>query len=289
MQPQLEKIDPAFGNSFTLRSFIGHSEKEMARWHFHLEYEKVFSSGGKGKRHIAQHTSHYENGDLFFLGPDFPHFGFTERIEPGEIGIVAQMGQDFLGSQFFSLPEMKGISALFEKSRTGIVFHGQTNCHVGGLLMSMLEMEPFSRLMTLLRALQISAQSEEYTLLNVQGFSVEVNNRHMERMNAIYRYVEDNFAGDLRLDQAAAAVNLSVPAFYRYFRKLTNKTFTQLVNEVRIAHAVQILRESHLPISEICFACGFTNLSYFNKSFHTITGLSPRAYRDAGKKLIIDR
>ena len=49
--------------------------------------------------------------------------------------------------------------------------------------------------------------------------------------------MEDRFQKEVSLDEVARRVNMTVPAFCRYFKRLTNKTFTQFVNEYRIAHA----------------------------------------------------
>jgi AraC-like DNA-binding protein len=108
-------------------------------------------------------------------------------------------------------------------------------------------------------------------------------------MESIYRYVDQNIGDEIHLETAAEKVNLSVPAFCRYFKKLTGKTFSHFVNEVRIAQAASLLKEEHLSISDVCFACGFNNLSYFNKQFREITGLNPKAYRASNKKLISDQ
>jgi len=288
MKPLLEKINPGFGNSFTLRSFVQSPEKEGPHWHFHPEFEIVYISNGKGKRHIANHISYYTEGDLIFLGPNLPHFGFTEEMALGEIEIVVQMEEAFLGNSFFSLPEMSLIHHLFERAKKGVVFIGETKKKVGELLIDLLEEDSFNKLIGLLNILQVLANSEEYELLQVQGFSVEVNAQHLSRMELIYRYVDQNIGNEIHLDVAAEKINLSVPAFCRYFKKLTGKTFSKFVNEVRIAQAVSMLKEEHLSISDVSFSCGFNNLSYFNKQFREITGFNPKAYRAANKKIISD-
>jgi hypothetical protein len=76
MKPLLEKINPGFGNSFTLRSFVQSPEKEGPHWHFHPEFEIVYISNGKGKRHIANHISYYKEGDLIV----FPKYDLTNFL-----------------------------------------------------------------------------------------------------------------------------------------------------------------------------------------------------------------
>lgn len=80
MKAYFEKIDPELGSSFSLKRFEQEQEGAAPFWHFHPEYEIVYISHGRGKRHIANHISYYEDGDLVFLGPNLPHLSFTEEL-----------------------------------------------------------------------------------------------------------------------------------------------------------------------------------------------------------------
>ena len=55
MKAALERIEPGFGTSFLYRKFESSITATVPMWHFHPEYEIVFISGGKGKRHIGNH------------------------------------------------------------------------------------------------------------------------------------------------------------------------------------------------------------------------------------------
>ena len=82
---------------------------------------------------------------------------------------------------------------------------------------------------------------------------------------------------------------MTVPAFCRYFKKVTGKTFTQFVNEFRIVHATKLLAENPTSITDICFEIGFNNFSHFNKLFKKFTGKSPLKYRNEMKNLVIQK
>jgi len=278
MKAKLEKIDPVFGSSFTLRNFKG-IRSNRAEWHFHPEYEIVFITNGRGKRHIANHISYFENGDLIFLGPHLPHFGFSEKIQEDHEEIVLQMKPDFLGESFFNLPELQAIRQLFERSHVGLSFHGETKALIGQKLFELVNLQGLDRLLGLLKMLQLLANSKEYNLLNIDQFSLEVESQHFDRMQEIYEYVGRHFQEEISLQGIADRVNMTPPAFCRFFKKLTAKTFTQFTNEMRVAHACRLLANEHLSISAVSFESGFNNLSHFNKQFRQITGHSPSEYR----------
>ena len=79
---------------------------------------------------------------------------------------------------------------------------------------------------------------------------------------------------------------MTIPAFCRYFKKATGKTFTKLVNEYRVVHATKLLSESNMSITDICYECGFNNFSHFNKLFKEITSKNASSYRKEMKGLI---
>ena len=283
----LEKIAPVFGSSFNIRKFTNPETCKTPHWHFHPEYEIVYISNGEGKRHIGNHISRYQDGDLIFLGPNLPHFGFCDQFMEEHTEIVVQMKEDFLGKDFFLSPEMSTIKQLFDRSKQGLIFHPAIQEQVGSLLINMPTMDSFDRLLELLKVLKILAQTEAYTVLNASGLSLEVQSQDHYRINKIYQYVENRFKQEISLEEMAKEVNMTVPAFCRYFKKLTSKTFTFFVNEFRIAHACKLLTAGNLPISEVCYESGFNNFSHFNKQFRLITGSSPSKYRKAQKTFVM--
>jgi AraC-like DNA-binding protein len=286
MKAKIERIEPAAGSSFLVRAFADPNYCNRPRWHCHPEYEIVYISNGRGKRHIGDHISYYEDGDLIFLGPDLPHFGFTEELYEQHVEIVLQMKEDFLGESFLDKPEMLDIRQMFQRSRQGISFYGDTKREVGELLKQMPERAPFERLLMLLSVLQKMALSNEYRLLGANGFGIEVNAQDQDRMRAVYFYVEENFKDAISLAEVARRVNMTIPAFCRYFKRLTNKTFIQFVNEYRVAHASRMLSDESLSISVIGFESGFNNISHFNKQFREIMKISPRDYRKKLRKIV---
>lgn len=287
MKAALEKIEPGVGSSFTVRKFGLAEPCGVVDWHFHPEFEIVFvSKGCAGKRHIGNHISYFDDGDLIFLGPNLPHFGFSNREKEGQFEIVVQMKEDFLGDNFLKKPELRAITQLFEKAKLGLSFHGKTKEDIGWRLNSMLEMNNFDRLIELLSILQQLAQSSDYQILNATGFALEVDTQDHDRINKIYSFVEEHFQEPISLQAIADEVNMTVPAFCRYFKKLTRLTFTRFVNEIRVTHARRLLAGAHKTIAEICFECGFNNFSHFNKTFKAITGESPSNYRKSSKELI---
>jgi AraC family transcriptional regulator len=68
--------------------------------------------------------------------------------------------------------------------------------------------------------------------------------------------------------------------FIELFKQSMGMTPHQYVIQQRIKRAQDLLSDRTLAISEISLACGFANQSHFTRLFRTLTGMTPKAYRD---------
>jgi AraC-like DNA-binding protein/uncharacterized RmlC-like cupin family protein len=285
-KPAFEAIAPSFGHSFTFMKFNENNENKNAGWHYHPELELVYVNGGSGKRQIGSHVSYFRNGDLILIGSNLPHCGFTDKLTGNKSETLVQMKMDFLGSDFFNIPEMKNIQKLFEVAKSGIAFSGKTKTKVGEKMEILEYQTDFQRLLSILNILNILATSKEMNVLNAEGFSMETEVKDNDRINIVFNHVKANFKEDISLEDISDMVSMTVPSFCRYFKKITNKTFTQFVNEYRLVHASKLLAEQPISITQVCYESGFNNFSHFNKSFKAFTGQNPSEYRNQLKTVL---
>lgn len=276
-----EILQPVNGQSFLFRKFD--STAFDAPYHFHAEYELTYIPEGRGKRYIGSHMQNFTDGDLLLVGPNLPH---CWKLEPGKDlqtgagAIVVQFDGTFLGDDFFNKNELQHIKRLFQKSASGINFHGDTQKAVSQSLLAMSNEENgFRLLIGLLEALQRLAQSTEYHLLDQNQAVGERSLAEQERINPVFAYLVENFRGQVSLDVAAGIANMTTNAFCKYFKKITRKTFMETIIEYRLNYAIQQLVQTDKPISEIAFESGFGDVSHFYKMFKVKMNLSPLNYR----------
>ncbi len=286
IKPAFEKVIPSFGSSILVKKHTENRKKNKAFWHFHPEIELVYVNQGQGKRHIGNHLSYFNNSQLILLGSNLPHNGFTDRLTSNGSETLIQFKPDFLGGSFFDTPEMHDIVQLFERGKKGILFKPETKKGVGPKMENLINYNGFDRIIKLLEILNDLALSEDYTLLNADGYAFETKPQDSMKIDIIYKHINSNFKDHISLDEIADKVSMTVPAFCRYFKKATGKTFTKLVNEYRVVHATKLLSESQMTITDVCFECGFNNFSHFNKLFNEFTGKSASAYRNKMKQMV---
>ena len=270
-----EEVTTDAGSSF--RILLTPNLNDIFYWHFHPEYEIVFVEGASGTRHIGDHISRYHDGDLVFIGPNIPHLNFDYGVETTCETIVVQMKGDFLGKEFFMLPELVGVKKLFDRAKYGLSFPDSTKKIVGEKLKKLIALDQFEQLVELLQIFQLLARSE-MTVLNTRPVADKSIKKDMGRIERIYHYIEENYQQKVDVNQAAHLSNLTTAAFCRYFKKITRMTFTEFLNQYRITQAKKLLLQHH-TITEACYGSGFDNLSYFNKTFKKLAGENPSAFR----------
>ncbi|WDF78887.1 AraC family transcriptional regulator [Mucilaginibacter sp. KACC 22773] len=272
---QLEVVDFEPGKSFKLFS---PRLRNTFLWHYHPEYELVYVEADTGIRHVGSHISGYTQSDLVLIGSNLPHLNFDYRLRSEYHQIVVQLREDFLGTAVSTTPEFTPINQLFKKAANGIAFHGETKSIAVQKLKQLPTLTSFGQLLALMEIFQVLANSDKITILNDEDISLQFFLKDKIRMGAVYEYIGGNYNRHPDVNVIAAKVNFTTAAFCRYFKKQTNITFTDFVNQYRIDVAKNLLMQDK-NVTEVCYAVGFESLSYFNKLFNKMVGQNPLDFK----------
>ncbi len=98
------------------------------------------------------------------------------------------------------------------------------------------------------------------------------NNPHIRKaMDILYA----NYNEDITLDNIAKYLNINKSYFCSILKKETGKTFSQLINEIRIEKSKELLAKNDLSILEIALSVGFNNQNYFSSTFKKFNNKNP--------------
>lgn len=97
----------------------------------------------------------------------------------------------------------------------------------------------------------------------------------------VLRYVETNYAGG-SFAELTEQLHYDPSWLSREIKRKTGKTYTQLVQEKRLAQAAFLLKNTRRNVADISVAVGYENISYFHRIFADAYGKSPKHYRDDG-------
>jgi len=284
VKPLFRKISEASGYSF---SFIEEAPPLFETpWHFHPEYELIFIKNATGRRYMGDHIADFYENELILIGPNLPHFWQNDSKADlsKSKAFVIHFKPDFLGDNYFNLPELLPIKKLLDKARLALKITGNVNKKVSGMIEGFSAVNGFERLILLQQILHAIAESADTETLANAGFVESFKANQEERINNVFEYVMYNFKEKIALQDIAAIAFMSEIAFCRYFKSRTGKSFFTFLNDIRIGYACRMLLESTMNITEICYESGFNNLSHFNRQFKEHTKETPQRYRELFKK-----
>ena len=93
------------------------------------------------------------------------------------------------------------------------------------------------------------------------------------------QYVHKHYAENITLEEVCEQVGFSVAYFSALFKKETGEGFAKYLTRVRMEEAKNLLRETGLPVAEICEKVGYNDRKHFTHTFHKIAGVNPAEYR----------
>lgn len=102
--------------------------------------------------------------------------------------------------------------------------------------------------------------------------------RKENRIQSTIRYIKTNYMDKITLEELAECAGCSVPHFKYLFKKQLGVSPIQYLNNLRMEHAVNLIKSDMYSVTEIAELCGFHNVYYFSNAFKKHTGLSPTAY-----------
>ncbi|MEP2240254.1 MAG: AraC family transcriptional regulator [Maribacter sp.] len=256
-------------------------------WHFHPEIELIYFLKSTGTRYVGNSIGNFEEGELYMIGSNVPHLFRNHReyydgLDENNSAdlIVVKFERDFLGETFKELPEAKRLQTLFDNANRGLKFSKAATYLVHTHMMGLVRGQGLSRIVGLLKILDILSVSENFNFLCSNGFDNSYKKSEKERMARIISYLNENFENKIELETVASIAHMAPNAFCRYFKKRTQKSFVQFLNEIRIGHACKLLIEGKLQITTICYQSGFNTVTNFNRQFKALMNMTPTEYME---------
>ena len=281
MKINVEQITTSADHSFRAYeyAFPAHGHP----FHLHEEYEIAVVEGMGGVLYCGADSRAFSSGDLFLFGGHLPHrfIGHPAADMEGDAesrGLVLQFRHDALGADFFRLPENARVRDLLKASGEGLAFR----TYGGSCLSCIIAASGVRRLnafLSLLADLADERESGETEILSPGTPVQRIRSADAQRLSRLLEYIETGYAGETSLDEAAEMLALTRTSFCRYVKRMTGRTFTELLNDYRLTVAAMGLRDASTSISTISAEAGFGSLSYFNARFRARFGMPPREYR----------
>jgi len=252
--------------------------------HYHSAFELTLILNSSGNRIVGDSVEKYKSNDLVLIGPEIYHKWDDDDIAPEKRNnahvITIQFSKDLFDQTLFLKEPFFSIKNLLKDSQRGLKFTKETFKTIAEKMLNLGSYKGFEAVIEFLKILQILSVSKDKKYLCSEGFISIKNDEKGDRVNKMYDYILTHFSDpSLRITELASESSMSASAFGHFFKKSTNKSFTQFVVDLRLGYAIRLLLNSDESISEIAFRSGFNNIANFNRLFKKNKFISPKQYR----------
>lgn len=253
--------------------------------HQHPEIQITWVREGNGNLLVGEQVHGFQTGDVFLIGANQPHLF---NSDPAYFELDSNLSIHALtlffdpikmGKTLCAIPELSGMYGLLSGFDRGIKVGESAKAQVIELMLWIQAAHTLKRVAFFLELLE-SLHAEKKPFYLSQQTPFVISESEGQRMSTVFQYLLKHYADDLELEKVAAQVHLTPPAFCRYFKKHTRKTFTVFLNEIRINAACRILKEEQQrSVAEVAYSTGFNNIPHFNRTFKRVIGQRPNDWR----------
>jgi AraC-like DNA-binding protein len=277
---------------------IPKSQKEFVRYqedvgdhfydklHQHPQWQLTLIKSGKGQFLSGDYVGRFQAGDVFLVGENIPHVFrsdpeyFEGKSNLGSFGQTVFFDFQALGNALVEIEDLQELRKFHEQAGTCFRVMGKTRERVGDIFQGFGQSWGLNRLSLAFELLDlVKHDSADLLSLHQNPIPLSLSERDGNRMDQVIQLMLQERHRPISLQEVAEKANMSKEAFCRFFKLRTRKTFTQYLQQLRINEAQKLLIETDLSISTIAFQVGFENLSYFNRAFKSILGITPREFR----------
>lgn len=249
-------------------------------------FQCVYIMEGSAVLKLENQELHLKKGDFFILFPDINHLLNTED---NTIAINILIQKEHLYSDRFHILERNRLFQKYAREKycvpdemTYILFHTTENKEVRTVVLQMFveylhelpyKEEVMDSHLTLLFAYLMRYQIDEIE------FSVPLSSSQ-RIFEKVCQYCQNNLK-HATLSSAAGNLNYSRQYICRVVKEITGDTFNSMLIKMKIDMSKQYLSGSNLTLNSIAELTGFTDASHFSRTFKTVEGQSPSAYRSS--------
>lgn len=260
-----------------------HKHHHTYPMHRHDEMELNFVENCRGNRRVIGDSIEVcEDYDLALLGGGLEHTWEQYECKSDDIReVTIHFSRDLFADSFLAKTHMQPLHDLFDRAEVGVAFGMKTILRVYDRINELVNMEPgFYSVMKFFELMYELSIGTDYKLLSSSAFAHVKMNTDSRRVQKVKEFIDANYRDEIRLQELSDLVSMTPTAFSRFFKLRTNKSISEYIIDIRLGHASRLLADSTMAVVEVCYHCGFNNISNFNRIFKKRKGCTPTEFRE---------
>jgi AraC-like DNA-binding protein len=252
--------------------------------HYHPELELTYIEKSSGTRIVGDSIEPFQPGDLVLVGSKTPHIwkNNIEYVNGKAVfakAVVIKFLPDFVGKQFWNIPEMRKIRHLiFDLAPYGVKMEGSSKDKVAVKMKLLLAKSQTEQIIHLLEILREMSETKKYRLLS--KFPISQKDKADDKTNLILSFLQTNYTKKIYLKDIADKACMHPNALCGYFKRETGKSIFDVLHEIRLKKACDLLLTTNDSIAMVGAEVGFYSQTLFNRKFKEICGMTPLSYRN---------
>jgi AraC-like DNA-binding protein len=256
--------------------------------HSHAEFELNFIAHASGVKRIVGDSIEIigEYDMVLITSENLEHVWEQFECRSSHIReITIQFSPELFFGSFIDKNQFDSIRKMLEKAQKGLCFPMDAVLKSYPFLNNLSGKHGFYAVLDFLTILhELSLFNETSRMLSSSSFVKIGVHSDSRRVQKVQEYINEHYKEYLRLNVLSDLIKMTPVAFSRFFKLRTGKGLMDYIIDIRLGHATRLLVDSTMSISEICYECGFNNMSNFNRLFRKRKSLSPKEFRENYRK-----
>lgn len=252
--------------------------------HNHQVFELNFVEHAAGVRRIVGDSSEVigEYDLVLITSLELEHVWMQNECRSEDIHeITVQFRFDLSSDSLLSKNPFKQIYNMLNQARKGLVFPMDSIMKVYNQLQELSSIsDGFMAFIRFLEILNVLSNCEGARTLATTSYAKVVIEEDSSRILKVKNYINSNYMRDLKLKTLSDLACMSETAFSRFFKLHTGRTVSDYIIDIRLGYAARMLVDTNKSIADICYLCGYNNLSNFNRVFKRKKGCAPTEFRE---------
>ena len=254
-----------------------HPRYEMVS-HWHTELEMIHILNGEMNVRLNNSTYTAKQNDILFVNPEIIHAATPDECRYECIVFdISYLSSAFEGSRYFFEGLLNNEYFIneyipFDDSEIHTLVRNVFN-----LMKNKSSGYKFKVIGEMYKMFGEIIDSHLYS--NITGVTELGADKNMHKLKNVLVFMRDNYDKPISLSDMADAADMSSKYFCYFFKEMTRKSPVEYLNTYRVEKAARKLITSDISVTDVAFACGFNDLSYFIKTFKAYKGVTPARFR----------